>query len=238
VAEPNKQDAAFLQQFEPDVFWQKHGKKILTGLAAVVAVGLGVYYWQRQAAEREEAAAAQLATASDPTSLQRLAQEFAGKPIGAQALLRLAEMNMQQGRNKEAADAFQSFLSQFPGHPMTESAQLGLVVVQESAGDFQGAKAQYQQILLGHPSGYTAIAAKLGAARCAEALGLTKEALQAYEELRPVIRGSPWETEVNLRYMVLARSQPPTPAPVPASAPAQPGQSLVIPIGGATGAQP
>jgi TolA-binding protein len=235
VAEPNKQDAAFLEQFEPDVFWQKHSKKVLTGLAVLAVIGLGVYYWQRQAAEQEEAAAAQLATAVDPASLQRLAQNFQGKPIAAQALLRLAEMEMQLGRYKDAGDAFQSFLSQFPGHPLTESAQLGLAVAQESARDFQGAKTQYQQVILGHPSSYTVIAAKLGAARCDEAMGLTKEALQAYEELRPVIRGSPWETEVNLRYMVLARSQPATPATPSSTGPAQ---SVVVPLGGATVSQP
>lgn len=231
MAEPNKQDAAFLQQFEPDVFWQQHGKKVLGGLAALAVVGFGAYYYQRQAAEQEEAAAAQIALAVDPATLQRLAQDFQGKPIGAQALLRLAEMQMLAGRNKEAGEAFQSFLTQFPNHPMTESALLGLAAAQESAGDFQAAKTQYQQILLSRPSSYVAIAAKLGAARCAEALGLTKEALQAYEELRPALRGSPWETEVNLRYMVLIRTQPAVsaaPAPAPA---AQPGQTLVIPMG-------
>jgi TolA-binding protein len=235
VAESNKQDVEFLQQFEPDVFWQKHSKQILTGAAIVVLIGLGVYFWQRQTAEQEEAAAAQLAAAIDPAALQRLAQDYRGKPIGAQALLRLAELEMQAGRNKEAGESFQSFLSQFPNHPMAESAQLGLAVVQESQGDFQGAKSQYQQVLLSHPSGFTAVSAKLGAARCAEALGLTKEALQAYEELRPVLRGSPWETEVSLRYMVLARSQPALPAVPP---PAPPATSLTIPIGAATPSQP
>ena len=50
-----------------------------------------------------------------------------------------------------------------------------------------------------------ALAAKLGAARCAEALGQTKEARQLYEELRPVVQGSSWETEVSVRYLVLSR---------------------------------
>jgi len=235
VPDTSKQDFEFLQQFEPDVFWEQHGRKVLTGIAVVVLIGLGIYYWQRQAAEQEEAAAAQLAMAVDPAALQQLAQDFRGKAIGAQALLRLAELNIQAGRNKEAAEAFQSFLTQYPNHALSESAQLGLAAVQEAQGDFQGAKAQYQQILLGHPSGYTAVAAKLGTARCAEGLGLAKEALQTYEELRPIIRGSAWETEVYVRSMVLQRSQPAVTA-VPTVA--SPASSPMIPLVGETAEQP
>jgi TolA-binding protein len=222
VSETSKQDVDFLQQFEPDVFWQQHGKKIITGVAVVVLIGLAAFYWQKQAAEQEEAAAAQLAVATDPSALQKLAQDYRGKPIGAQALLRLAELDGQTGRFKEAGEAYQSFLNQYPNHAMTESAQLGLAVVQEAQGDFQGAKTQYQQILLAHPSGYAAIAAKLGMARCSEGLGQTKEAMQIYEELRPAVRGLPWETEVYLRSMVLTRTLLATPTPTtnaPAAAP-------------------
>ena len=235
VPETSKQDVDFLQQFEPDVFWQQHGKKILTGVAVVVLIGLAAYYWQKQAADQEEAAAAQLAIATDPAALQRLAQDYRGKAIGAQAQLRLAELYSQTGLYKESGDAFQAFLSQYPNHALTESAQLGLAAAQEAQGNFQEAKSQYQQILLGHPSGYTAAGAKLGMARCDEGLGLTKEALQAYEELRPVVRGLPWETEVYVRSMVLTRSQPPMSSQ---STNASPANSPVIPLSGGTTPQP
>jgi TolA-binding protein len=213
VAQTSKQDIEFLKQFEPDLFWQQYGKKILIGLAAILVLGLFVYYRQRQAAEQEETAAAQLASAQDPATLQRLAQEYRGRPIGAQALLQLAQLEARAGRYPEAAEAFKSFLAQYPSHPMTDTAELGLAAIQEAQGDFQGAKTQYEQIARNRPGSYTAIAAKLGYARCCEALGLTKEALQAYEELRPQVRGSAWETEVNLRWMVLSRSQPSAAAP-------------------------
>jgi TolA-binding protein len=208
VSETSKQDVEFLKQFEPDVFWQQHGKKILTGVVVVVLIGLAVYYWQKQAAAQEEAAAAELSMTTDPATLQRLAKDYQGKAVGAQALLRIAELENQARHFKEAAAAFQSFFSQYPNHPLAETAQLGSAAAQEAQGNFQEAKTQYQQILLGHPSSYTAIAAKLGMARCDEALGLTKEALQIYEELRPAVRGLPWETEVYVRSMVLSRSQP------------------------------
>ena len=235
MADTSKQDVEFLQQFEPDVFWRQHGKKILAGLAVVVLVGLVVYYRQKQAAEQAEAAAAELATAASPAALQKLAEEFRGKEIGGQALLRLAELEARAGRYKEAGQAFQSFLAQYPNHPMIESAQLGLAVIQEAQGDLQGAKSQYQQILVGHPGGYTAVSAKIGLARCAEGLGLTKEAQQAYEELRAVTRGSPWETEIYLRSIVLGRTQPAAPATNSASSAAS---SILVPLTSGTGTPP
>src|SRR5437867_2625220 len=206
VAETTRQEAEFLQQFEPDVFWQKHGKKILIGVAAIVLIGLAAVYRQRLAAEQEEAAAAELAQARDPAALQRLAQDYRGQPLGAQALLRLAEERLQAGQYQEASATFQQFINEFPRHPMLESAQLALAATQEAQGNLEAARNQYQQIVLTSPKGYTAIAARLGAARCAEALGLTKEAQQIYEELRPITQGSPWETEVYVRWTVLSRS--------------------------------
>ncbi len=234
MADTSKQDIEFLKQFEPDVFWQQYGKKILTGLAVILAVGLFVYFRQRQAAEQEQTAAAQLAGAQDPGTLQRLAQEYRGRPIGAQALLRLAHLEAREGRYPEAAEAFKSFLAQYPSHPMTDTAEFGLAAIQEAQGDFQGAKTQYEQIARNRPGSYTAIAAKLGYARCCEALGLTKEALQAYEELRPQVRGSAWETEVNLRWMVLSRTQPPATA---ASEPAEV-KPTIVPLEPSPATQP
>src|SRR5436309_8253147 len=107
MAETNKQDLEFLKQFEPDVFWQQHGKKITTGVAVAALIGLFFYFRQKNAAERVESASAQLATARDSGTMQRLAQEFRGQSIGAQALLRLAQGEAQAGRHKEAAAAFQ-----------------------------------------------------------------------------------------------------------------------------------
>jgi TolA-binding protein len=236
VAETSKQDIEFLKQFEPDVFWQQHGKKILAGLAVALLVGLFMYYRQRSATEQAEAAAAQLAAARDPATLQRIAQDYRGQPIGAQALLRLAQEEAHAGRYPQAGEAYQSFLAQYPSHAMADTAQLGLAAVQEAQGDFQNAKMRYEQILRSRPGSYTAIAAKLGYARCCEALGLTKEAMQAYEELRPVTRGSAWETEVTLRWMVLSRSQPP--AALPPAVPEAGATPTIVPLDAPPATQP
>lgn len=228
MAETPKQDVEFLQQFEPDVFWQQHGKKILIAVGAVVLIGLAVFYRQKLATEQEEAVAAEVSQTRDPAALQRIAQDYRGKPIGAQALLSLANVQIQSGQDKAAVDTFEQFLKEFPNHAMAESAHLGLAATQEAMGNFEAAKERYLQVASTFPNGYTAIAARLGAARCAEALGQTKEALQTYEELRPMVPGTPWETEVSIRSLVLGRTVSsadvtnPPPAAEPESAPIQP----------------
>ena len=205
MAETTKQDVEFLRQFEPDVFWQQHSRKIIAATAGVVLIGVVMFYRQRLIAEQDELAATRLAQANDAATLRQLAAEYRGKELAAQALLRLAGVESQAGHPKEAAEAYQQFLAEFPQHSLADSAQLGLAALQESQGSFELAKSQYQQLASTHPGSFTAIPARLGAARCAEELGQVKEARQLYEELRPVLRGSPWETEVTLRYMVLSR---------------------------------
>jgi TolA-binding protein len=213
----------FLKQFEPDVFWQQHGRKILWGVGIVLAIVLVVVWRQRQAAREETEAAMRLATAGDAASLSRIIQDYRGKEVAAQAAFRLAGLQFQQGNYPAAGEAYQSFLTQFPNHPLRESAQLGLAIVQEAEGNFEGAKTQYHQIVAEHPNGYTSVAARMGEARCAEALGQVKEARQMYEELLAMTQNSPWQAEAYLRWTVLSRS-PEAAAPPPIA----PQQSLTL----------
>lgn len=206
MSDINKTAVEFMEQFEPDLFWQKHGRKILWGVVAALAIGVIVVQMQRQSAEREEEAATRLAQATDPVMLQQLTREFKGKEIGAQACLRLANLESQAGRLPETMAAYQEFLTVYPHHPLAGAAQLGQAASLEAAGKLEDAKMQYIQIA-SRPNSYTVVAAKLGAARCAEALGQTKEAVQLYEELVPAVAGTQWAAPVAIRLDVLARSQ-------------------------------
>jgi len=205
MAETNKTTADFLKQFEPELFWQQHGRKILWGIVAALALVLIFVKVQRKAAESENEAAARVAQATEPVTLMQLASEYKGKNIGAQALLRLADVQSHAGRSTEALKAYQEFLTVYPQHPLVDSAQLGQAETMEAAGQLEDAKARYLQ-MASRFSPY-AVAAKLGAARCAEALGQTKEARQLYEELVPVVGGTQRELPVVLRLDVLARSK-------------------------------
>ena len=206
MADLNKTAVEFMEQFEPDLFWQKHGRKVLWGVVVALAIGVIAVQMQRHSAEHAEEAATRLAQATDPVVLQQLTREFKGKEIGAQACLRLANLESQAGRLPESMAAYREFLTVYPHHPMADAAQLGQAASLEADGKLEDAKMQYIQIS-SRPNSYTVVAAKLGAARCAEALGQIKEAVQRYEELVPAVAGTQWAVPVAIRLDVLARSQ-------------------------------
>jgi tetratricopeptide (TPR) repeat protein len=205
VATNAKQDAGFLEQFEPDVFWQQHGQKIIWAAIGAAALAVVLLVWQRQKTQRAEEAAARLAVATQETALQGIIQDYPGQEVAASAMIRLGDLYFRTGRYAEAASVYQKLLATFPRHPLAQTAMLGLAAVQEAQGNFSAAKDQYLQLASSYPGGYASLAARMGAARCAELLGQIKEARQMYEELLPAAQGSPLQTEALVRWTVLSR---------------------------------
>lgn len=214
-----KQDVGYLDQFEPDIFWAKNGRKIVWGIAAALAIGLAVFLWQKHAAQEEQVAGQRLVEAHDIAALEGIIRDYAGKNVAADALIRLADFYFQNGKYSEAGSVYQKLLTDYPTYSLVPSARLGLAAVQEALGNFQGAGEQYQQLIAANPSGYTSFSAKMGLARCAEALGQKKEARQMYEEIVAGLQGSQLAFEAYVRYQVLSRGLT---AEVPAPATAAP----------------
>jgi predicted negative regulator of RcsB-dependent stress response len=210
MAKEAQNDLRITDQFDFEVFWAEHGKKILIGVLAIVALG-GIFLFRKnQADQRLEQAAARLATARDPASLEQVAREFAGTYTALEALSRLADEQYHEGKYSDAAGTFERILKEFPSHPLAESARLGLAEIQEAEGNFEAAKQLYATIVALNPTGFAVIAAKMGMGRCSEALGQSKEARQLYEEVLVGAQGSPWRQEAYLRWTVLGRVvQPP-----------------------------
>lgn len=207
MAQETRTDWSSSEQFEPDLFWERHGKKIIYAVLALLAIGAIVYVWQRQQTEEADRLVQRLATATNPQALESIIHDYPGKPVAKEALLRLASI----ARPTDAAGLYQRFLKDFPGDPLTESALLGLAGVEESQGNFAAAKTKYLELTTTHPNGFTVKLAKLGAARCAEALGQLKEARQLYEEVVASTReGSPLFEAAAVRSLVLRRDLPVT----------------------------
>jgi tetratricopeptide (TPR) repeat protein len=192
-------------QFEPDVFWQQHGRKVLWGAAGVLLIGLIAFVMQRNAAQRKEEAAVRLSNAHDAVALGSIVNDYPGREIAAQALAKLADLQFQQGAFNDAAASYQRLIQSFSNNPLAESAQLGLAAIQEAKGNYQAARDQYLQLLNSRPNSFTSQSARLGAARCSELLGQTKEAQQLYEEV--AARESPLQREAYLRWVVLSRNR-------------------------------
>jgi len=219
VTEINKIKFSDFEQFEPDLFWQAHGRKIIWVTAIALAIGLIAYLWQQQRLQEADAAAAKLSQANDAATLQQIAQNYSGSDVAAAALLRLADVHFRESRYPDAAAAYQQFLEKHPKHFLADSARLGLAAIQETTGNFDGARQLYSQLVSANPNGYAVVAAKLGMARCTELLGQPNEARQAYNEVMASDKAGTWQGEAFYRWTVLGRLTAKSPAPAPSQKP-------------------
>ena len=213
MTENNKISLSDFEQFEPDLFWQQHGRKIIWATAAALALGVVAYLWQQQRIQEADSASGKLAQAQDAASLQQIVQSYPNTDVAAAALLRLADLHFREGRYPEAATANQQFLEKYPKHFLADGARLGLAAIQEAAGNFDGARSLYSQLVSANPSSYTVIAAKLGIARCTELLGQRNEARQLYNEVVAADQSGVWQGEAFFRWTVLGRQSAPTTTP-------------------------
>jgi TolA-binding protein len=218
-------DLRITDEFDFEVFWQRHGKQLTGAVIAIAAFGLVLLYWQHQTNFEAERATESLAHARDSASLQAVVRDFPKSPVAVEALARLADLYYRNGRYTEAATAYQTLMRDYPGNPLAVSSKIGLAQVLEAQGNLDGAKAQYSQIISSGAGSYIANDARMGLARCLEFQGQKKEARQLYEELLAVGQNSPWFEKAYLRMVVLNRDvapekadQPPaSPAPAPSS---------------------
>ena len=220
MAKEAQSDLRIIDEFDFEAFWAKHGKKITIVVLVIVAFGGILLFRQNQANQRLEQAAASLAAARDMTSLEQVAQEFAGTPTALEALARMADEQYRESKYTDATATFERILKEFPSHPLAESARLGLATIQEAEGNFDAAKKSYGTIIESNPTGFTVLGAKLGVARCSEALGQFKEARQLYEEVGA--QATPWRQEAYLRWTVLGRDIAPLTSTGAESVPATP----------------
>ena len=218
MAQDSESDLRITDQFDFEIFWREHGRKIAIGVLAVVAFGAVLLFRQSQSNQRLEQAAVSLALANDPASLEQVAHDFPGTQTALEALTRLGDGQYRAGKYAEATSVYERILKEFPSNPLAESARLGLAAVQEAQGNFEAAKGLYSRIVESSPTSFIVSAARMGMARCLEALGQTKEARQVYEEMVTSAQGSPLQAEASIRWIVLSRELPPSTSSGAASA--------------------
>lgn len=217
-------------QFDFEVFWSEHGKRITTAVVAVVILGFVLLYWRHQSSVQVEEAAGSLARATDVASLEQVIRDFPKSPVVVDALSRLAELYYRNGKYAEAASTYERITRDFPTHPLAESAKMSLAEILEAQNNLDGAGGQYLQIINSSPNSYVANSAKMGLARCLEGQGRKKEARQVYEEILASGQNSPWFTQAYLQWVVLNRDAVPEKveesSTKPATAPSQGGLQM------------
>ncbi len=210
ATETTNADPRVERDFDPELLWAQHGKKIATAAVAIVAVGLVLYVWQRNVAEQAEAAADRLAAARDIPALEQIVQDYPRQEVAAQALLRLGDALYQQGKYAEAGQKYRQFIEQFPTHSLVASALIGEAYIREAEGNYSAALDQFQRLLASQPQSYVQLPATMGVARCLEALGRKQEARQRYEELMALAQGTRMQMEAYVRWTALGRELPTT----------------------------
>ncbi len=138
-------------------FLEDHLSKVLIGLAAVVIIVIAVIVVRHSHRVAEEAAAGELAVATQTMSAGMYAQAaeqlrtvqstYPGTRSGAAATVHLGSLAFQQGLYDEALSHYDSYLSQHRGHgPLDRAAQEGRAAVFEQRRDFAAAAAIYEDL--------------------------------------------------------------------------------------------
>jgi tetratricopeptide (TPR) repeat protein len=205
MARDAQDELRITNQFDLEVFWAEHGKRIMAAIVAVGILGIVILYWHRQSSLVVERAADSLARASDVVSLEQVTRDFPKSPVAAEALSRLADFYYRNGKYTEAASTYERITRDFPTHPLAEAAKVSLAEILEAQGNLDGASMQYLQIVNSSSNSYVANSAKMGLARCLEGLGRKKEARQIYEEILAAGQNSPWFAQAYLQWVVLNR---------------------------------
>jgi tetratricopeptide (TPR) repeat protein len=213
MANEPKNDFGYGDQFEPDVFWQAHGRKIIWALVGLVVLVVAGYYWQSTTREAQALMAARFADAETADALEDFIADYGNKPTGAIALLKLGSVRFDSGRFDEAEQAYKRFIQGFPQHALIPQARYALAVIAESRGQHGEASQLYQNFAQQYGTSPLMPATRVGLARCAETLGQTEQAIQLYQDAMAAASGAPtqqsfWGEIASSRHAILTRDKP------------------------------
>lgn len=222
--------------FEAETFWEKHKRRILGGLAVIimVAAGVGLWFWNQQ----NEGISAQkmLAQAKQIEDLPKVADDYAGTPAAAEALLRQGELTAQAGQWEASAGAYRRFLEIYPKHMLAANALMGLGAAQEALGRFPEAEDSYKRVFEQHRQSHRAAEARLALGELLAAQGRDREAREAFDELMSAYPQSVWVQLARREAQALERKtnvagdvKPAAAAPKASPAPAQPSPKVAEP---------
>ena len=122
------------------MFWEKHGKTVITLIVCVVLGLFGRWGFQQFAEARERAVSAEYAAANDAASLRAFADARPTAPLAGAALLRLADEAYLAGNFAAAQADYEAAAKVLAGSPLSDRARLGQAISKLQAGDAAGAR--------------------------------------------------------------------------------------------------
>ena len=188
-------EATQLSTFWKAYAWaEAHKKQVSYGAAALLVVGLVIYFviWQR--AEKEAAAnhalsmvhAAQLGAGGgnpNPDAYLKIAAEFPESDAAARALLLGAGALFAESKFAEAQAQFQKFTRDYRESPFVGQALLGIAASLEAQGKTNEAVNAYKELIERRPNEAVTPQAKFALANLYEAQAKPEQAKSLFEDL-------------------------------------------------------
>ena len=166
-----------------ELFWARHGKKVLIGIALVLLVTLGIGAYFGYQAVRNSRAAKAFVGAHDIKGWESVMHRYAGTVAAGNANLQIAGTQADNGQYSESDKSYQGFIKDYPSHPFFVNGLFGLASNAEAEGKTDDALKYYSDISSHYNSTYLAPMALYYHGRLTEKTGKLKEALQDYEDV-------------------------------------------------------
>jgi hypothetical protein len=174
-----------LTAVQVELFWARHGKKVLVGSALVLLILLGIGAYLGYQAVRNSRAAKAFVGAHDIKGWESLIRRYSGTIAAGNAYLQIAGTQAANGQYSESDKSYQTFIRDYSSHPLFVNALFGLASNAEAEGKTDDALKYYSDISSSNRYGsdYLAPMALYYQGRMTEKNGKPKEALQDFEEV-------------------------------------------------------
>lgn len=194
--------------FDPVEFWYLHKTKIF-GLLVLFVLALTAYAVQ-QLLERQERVAStrDFAAAKTIADFKKVIADHEGTIAAANAHLRLAELQRNEGQIDDSTATLKRFVEQHLQHPMISGAWLSIAANQEAQGKTDEALATYQKVVTTYPSSYATPLALLAQARLQKAKGQNDLAKRSYEQIITQFQNSDFAQQALRESQSLQKSAP------------------------------
>ena len=164
-------------------WWEKDGKKYVTGLLIAAVVIGGWYWWKNHRAAVRAAATDALASTYTTEEIDESVTRFSGTPTEGALRLKLAKSYFDAGRYEEALSTYEALASAAPDG-FADVPAVGRAQCLEALSRFEEAQKAFDAFAEANPSNYLALTAQLGAVRCMAQAGNKEAALARFDSIR------------------------------------------------------
>lgn len=205
---------------------ERNRTKILGGIAVGAILLCGVLV-VAQMKKQKHLASSQAYTAAaskgDIAALDAVLVEFPGSIGAGNALLKKADIQIDQGKSEDARTTLERFSAEFVSHPRYAQGIFALANLFHVAGDREMAKSHYEKVISVQKDGELTPLARIRLGDLALEAGDAKSADQFYQESYTLHPGNPFFEYAEEKIALLKVGNPPEVAkPTPPAPPLEP----------------